>query len=261
MTASRSARAIADISGGIILATVEIAAPPERVFRALTRSDEIIRWWGSPESYRTESWMADLRVGGAWKAEGRSADGMAFSVSGEFLEVDPPHRLVQTWKADWDGGQETKLTYQLAATDIGTKLTVRHEGFAGRPESCEQHTAGWEAVLGWLARHVEPTASADGERFFLCRLLPPRASFVQDMTAEEAAIMQEHGAYWRESLRQGVAIIFGPVADPQGPWGLGVVRVKNDEQMRNVEANDPAIRSGKGFRYEVLPMIRAVVNA
>jgi hypothetical protein len=40
------------------------------------------------------------------------------------------------------------------------------------------------------------------------------------MTAEEASIMQEHVAYWTENLRQGVAIVFGPGADPQGPWGL-----------------------------------------
>jgi uncharacterized protein YndB with AHSA1/START domain len=48
MSSQRSARALADVNGGIILAEVEIAAPPERVFRALTQSDEIVRWWGSP---------------------------------------------------------------------------------------------------------------------------------------------------------------------------------------------------------------------
>ena len=55
MSSQRSARALADVNGGIILAEVEIAAPPERVFRALTQSDEIVRWWGSPDAYRTES--------------------------------------------------------------------------------------------------------------------------------------------------------------------------------------------------------------
>jgi uncharacterized protein YciI len=81
------------------------------------------------------------------------------------------------------------------------------------------------------------------------------------MTAEEAAVMQEHVAYWTDHLNRGHAIVFGPVADPKGPWGLGVVRVADEDQLRAMEAQDPAIRSGKGFRYEVLPMIRAVTSA
>ena len=53
--------------------------------------------------------------------------------------------------------------------------------------------------------------------------------------------------------------LFGPVADPAGPWGLGVVRVAGESEMRELEANDPVILSGRGFRYEVLPMLRAIV--
>jgi uncharacterized protein YndB with AHSA1/START domain len=158
MTNSRSARSIADIERGVILARVEIAAAPERVFCALTDPDEIPRWWGSAEVYQTETWSADFRVGGAWRADGRGADGRPFSVSGRFLEIDPPRKVVQTWKPDWDGGHETTLTYELVAIDGGTRLTVRHEGFVGRAESCEQHSQGWEMVMGWLANYLKPPA-------------------------------------------------------------------------------------------------------
>lgn len=153
------AKAFADIGAGVILARVDIASSPERVFRALTNPQEITQWWGSCESYRTESWTADLRVGGAWKAEGRGADGAPFTVSGKFLEFDPPHKLVKTWKPDWDGGHETVVTYQLDATDAGTRVTVRHEGFVGRAASCEQHSAGWESVLGWLSGYLQSSRS------------------------------------------------------------------------------------------------------
>jgi hypothetical protein len=94
--------------------------------------------------------------------------------------------------------------------------------------------------------------------FRLIRLIPPRPSFLADMTQEEAAIMQAHVGYWTEKLHEGKAIVFGPVADPAGPWGLGVIRVTSEDQLREFEANDPAIASNRGFRYEVLPMLQAV---
>jgi hypothetical protein len=43
--------------------------------------------------------------------------------------------------------------------------------------------------------------------YFLCRLLPPRATFMQDMTAAEAEIMKRHGAYWTDLMQRGVAIV------------------------------------------------------
>jgi uncharacterized protein YndB with AHSA1/START domain len=147
------ARAVADLSRGLILATVEIEAPPERVFAALS-TPEVAEWWGSPETYRITRWTADLRPGGAWRSEGVSADGRAFSVGGEILEVDPPRLLVQTWKADWDGGGTTTLRYQVDPIPGGSRVTVRHEGFEGRAASCESHAQGWERVLGWLTLYL-----------------------------------------------------------------------------------------------------------
>jgi hypothetical protein len=58
--------------------------------------------------------------------------------------------------------------------------------------------------------------------FFFCRLIPPRASFMVDMTPAEREVMQQHAAYWRVLLAEGKAIAFGPVADPKGAWGLGM---------------------------------------
>jgi hypothetical protein len=89
-------------------------------------------------------------------------------------------------------------------------------------------------------------------RFLFVRLPPLRPSFALDMNPEEAAVMRDHVADWTDNLKRCAAIVFGPVADPVGPWGLGVVRVKDEAEMRALEAGDPAIRSGRGFRYEVL---------
>jgi uncharacterized protein YndB with AHSA1/START domain len=150
-----SARALADLAAGSVLATVDIAAPAERVFRALSDPKELVQWWGSPETYRAHRWDADFRVGGKWRVEGKSAAGAPCSVHGEFLEIVAPRRLVQTWSYDWDGDQRpTKLTYLLEDIPGGTRVTVRHEGFAS-PEACGSHSAGWERVLGWLEDHIE----------------------------------------------------------------------------------------------------------
>src|SRR5262245_47193804 len=133
------ARAVADTASGTVLASVEIAAPPERVFKALTTPEEIVRWWGSDSVYRTTEWVQDLRVGGRWKATGKGADGSPFSVEGEFLEIDAPRRLVHSWKPEWDGGHVTRVTYRLEPIERGTRVTVRHEGFGDRAESCRNH--------------------------------------------------------------------------------------------------------------------------
>jgi uncharacterized protein YndB with AHSA1/START domain len=154
-----AAHAIADVANGMLLATVDIAAPAERVFRAIT-SDEILNWWGSPDTYRTTKWIGDLRVGGAWRTEGVSKDGKPFAVDGEFLEIDPPQKLVQTWRADWDGKNLTTITWRLEAIDGGTRLTLRHDGFAGRKQACEGHTQGWARVLDLLRDHFKTSRRA-----------------------------------------------------------------------------------------------------
>jgi len=66
--------------------------------------------------------------------------------------------------------------------------------------------------------------------------------------------------YWTERLADGMAVAFGPVADPKGGWGVGIVEVDGPETVKTLEANDPVIRSERGFRYEVLPMPLAVVR-
>ena len=273
--AKGGARAVADLSQGVILAVVEIDVPPERVFRALTNPDELAHWWGSPETYRITEATMDLRVGGQWRTTGRGADGSPFTVAGEFVVIEPPRLLVQTWRPDWDGGHTTTIRYQLDPTATGTQVTVRHEGFGDRRDSCARHAQGWEQVLGWLVRHLvvgasaaapasaaptaaAPPASAPAGSFFCCRLLPPRPTFAFDMTPEERKVMQAHAGYWRELLGKGHAIVFGPVNDPKGGWGLGVIRAASAEELHQLKDRDPVILANIGFSYEVLPMLTAV---
>ena len=92
---------------------------------------------------------------------------------------------------------------------------------------------------------------------FLYRLIPPRRSFAADMDEDEAAIMGEHFTYWHKLMTAGQVLVFGPVADPAGVWGLCVLEAAGDDEARSLADGDPAITSGLGT-YELHP-IDAVV--
>lgn len=97
--------------------------------------------------------------------------------------------------------------------------------------------------------------------YFFLKLIPPRATFPQDMTAEEAAMMREHVAYWQKLIAAGTHVLaLGPVFDPAAPFGMGVIEVGEDE-LRGLTANDPAIKANRGMRYESYPMPRGVIHS
>lgn len=145
-------------NGETIMASAEIAVPPERVFKALI-TDEVERWWGSSESYRMVDWTADLRVGGRWQVIARTIAGKDHPAGGEFLEIQAPRRIVQTRAYDWDhptlGRRQTTVAYLLEPTDNGTRLTICHGGFGGLGEAAAEHAEGWGRMLGWLQAYVE----------------------------------------------------------------------------------------------------------
>jgi len=260
----KAARAIADVAAGTILAEVEIEAPIERVYAALTKGDEIVKWWGSDDLYRTTDFTADVRPQGAWKATGVGADGAPFTVSGEYLVVEPPNRVTFTWKPEWDGGHVSTVTYRLEPTSAGTLLVLRHDGLEGRADSCRGHSAGWERVLSWLLAHAEASsapasaAPASTPHHVLARLIPPRPDFAMTMSDAERAVMGEHVAYCRSLLDQGKALLFGPVMGREGAWGLGIFTVADDAEARALTDADPAVTSGLGLRYELLPFLNII---
>ncbi len=93
-------------------------------------------------------------------------------------------------------------------------------------------------------------------QYFLYKLLPPRPDFAFTMSPEEAAVMQAHGDYWDGLLDRGTAVVFGPVAEPTGAWGLGVLEVDDAGAAERVREGDPAVTSGT-LTAEIHPMISA----
>jgi uncharacterized protein YndB with AHSA1/START domain len=135
---------------------IQIAAPPDRVFRAISDPTQLLRWWGQPGLYHCTTWTADVRPGGQWRCEGvGDSDGRVFHVKGEYLEVEPPRLLVHSWIPSFGGDLKTVVRWQLKPAGNGTHLTVRHSGFTGQPESAKGHYEGWIRVLGWMQEFVE----------------------------------------------------------------------------------------------------------
>jgi uncharacterized protein YciI len=79
---------------------------------------------------------------------------------------------------------------------------------------------------------------------FVFRLQAPRPTFALDMSDEEREIMTRHAAHWQPLVESGQMVIFGPVLDSSGSWGLGVVEADDEEQLRVFAAEDPVVTTG-----------------
>ena len=109
---------------------VFIAAPPQRVFEAITDPRQLVQWWGQKGMYRTTNWSTDLRPGGKWLCEGVSDQNKGpFTVRGEYLEIDPPRLLVHTWIPSYSDSASTTVRWELEPVAGGTRIRVAHTGF------------------------------------------------------------------------------------------------------------------------------------
>jgi hypothetical protein len=91
------------------------------------------------------------------------------------------------------------------------------------------------------------------QQHFFVRLIPPRATFPMDMTAEEKLLMQEHVRYTQEKFAAGKVLLYGPVMATAGPFGMAVFAVADEAEVREVLENDPTVRGGLNT-FEVYPM-------
>ena len=94
---------------------------------------------------------------------------------------------------------------------------------------------------------------------FIFRLNAPRPTFALDMTDDEREIMGYHAAYWQPFIDSGQMVVFGPVLDGTGSWGLGVVEADDEDELRAFAAGDPAVMSGTA-QMEIGKMLAGFVR-
>src|SRR6187200_246717 len=97
-----------------------------------------------------------------------------------------------------------------------------------------------QAAQRFRADRRAPRDAPGRMSLFLFRLIPPRADFAQTMTAEEQQAMARHQDYWRQLLNEGRVVVYGPVADPEGVWGMGVLRAESQQESVLLGQRDPA---------------------
>jgi uncharacterized protein YciI len=94
---------------------------------------------------------------------------------------------------------------------------------------------------------------------FVFRLIAPRPTFAQDMTEQEREIMGRHAAHWRPFVDSGQMVVFGPVLDGTGSWGLGVIEAEDEDEIRAFAARDPVVTTGTA-EIEVGTMLAGFVR-
>jgi uncharacterized protein YndB with AHSA1/START domain len=144
-----------------IVTEIDIAAPPGRVFEALTDPEQLMRWF-TDASCPVKSWQMDARVGGRYSyatEKGNFAvNGVSeFECHGEIFEFDPPRLLVYTWIANWhlDPKRKTIVRWELTPTASGTRVKVTHSGLAQEPEARKDYSGGWPGVVEKLRQFAE----------------------------------------------------------------------------------------------------------
>ena len=118
--------------------TLSIDASPETVWEFLVDPEKLMRWKGINADL-------DPRPGGVYRCEvipGHTA-------RGEFVELDPPHRLVFSW--GWDGNDgvppgSSTIEIELATDGEGTSLRFVHRDLPNA-EAVASHAHGWDHYL------------------------------------------------------------------------------------------------------------------
>jgi uncharacterized protein YciI len=94
---------------------------------------------------------------------------------------------------------------------------------------------------------------------FVFRLKAPRPNFALDMSDEEREVMGRHAAHWQPYIESGQMVIFGPVLDSTGSWGLGVVQSDDEDELRDFASRDPVVTTGTA-RIELGKMLQGFVR-
>jgi uncharacterized protein YndB with AHSA1/START domain len=135
-----------------------IRATPAFLFDAWTTPEQLRAWWG-PSGVRCTHAEVDSRVGGRYRIANTFPDGKVVWIAGEFEVVEPPRKLVYSWRIERDAtpspdAAAERVTVRFDPCPEGTEVVVIHERIAGLAVR-DAHEQGWLGCLGGLAAFAE----------------------------------------------------------------------------------------------------------
>ncbi len=141
-----------DTADGSVQVRRRVRASAEQVFDLWTRPDLMVRWMSPFPGAVDCKASCDLRPGGAFSLV-MSSQESSREVSGTYVEIDRPRKLVFTWIGPLTNNVNTLVTVELTARGDETDLVLTH---ARLPTSAivEGHTRGWGHILDHLAEVV-----------------------------------------------------------------------------------------------------------
>ena len=136
-----------------------IRTTPEKLWQALIEPEFTRRYWA--ETWQESEW----KPGASWRLmipDGRVGD------SGEVLEIDPPRRLVLSWRVEFmpelRAEGYSRLTYELEKQGESVKLTLIHEMEKPGSKVIEAVSNGWPSLLASVKSLLETGAPLEETR-------------------------------------------------------------------------------------------------
>jgi uncharacterized protein YndB with AHSA1/START domain len=135
-------------------------ALPEVVFSLWSDAAHVKAWW-QPDGYTTPVFTMDFRVGGAYRYCIASGGRQSWA-RGEYRVIDPPQRIVMTFR--WDSGdpahdRETLITVTFAPEGDGATLMTFRQAPFDNDAARHSHGQGWSQVLDAFGRFLTPRSS------------------------------------------------------------------------------------------------------
>ena len=141
-----------DTTGPIVQIRRRVKAGAELIFDLWTKPDLMVRWMSPYPGAVDCKASCDLRPGGAFSLV-MSSEQSIREVSGTYVQIDRPRKLVFTWTGPLTNHVNTLVTVELNPRGDETELVLTHERLP-TTAICGGHTKGWGNILDHLADAV-----------------------------------------------------------------------------------------------------------
>ena len=127
-------------------------ADPDTVFAYITKTENLIKWWG-PEGITIPEHKLDFTKLGYWTSTMEHRDGKCHKVSGEVLSIDKPNTVEFTWRWHDENdirGHESRVRFEVRKNQNGgTQFIMTHAGLES-DEFAQKHNQGWNSTFNKL---------------------------------------------------------------------------------------------------------------